>query len=66
MFRCFFCNHELGWDNDFDADEMYGDDFKGRIVSLYTCRNCGAEYEVLTPNKDNYKYDDGNNRNGTN
>ena len=53
MPKCFYCDTELIWGADFDAEEIYGEgdeETAGRIVSTYTCPHCGAEYEVLQPN----------------
>ena len=52
MPKCFYCDTELIWGADFDADEIYeeDEDTAGRIVTTYTCHHCGAEYEVLQPN----------------
>ena len=45
MFECFNCRQKkIVWQSDFDAEDC-GYDFKG-IVSMYTCANCGANYEV--------------------
>ena len=47
MGECFFCNTEVIWQSDFDAEEL-GREEEG-IVSFYTCPECGSEYEVFQP-----------------
>lgn len=53
MYKCFFCQHELRWESDFDAEEVYDNaeelEIKGRVVSYFTCPVCGAQYEVVQP-----------------
>lgn len=46
MFECFNCRQKkIVWQSDFDAEDI-GYAVKG-IVSMYTCANCGAQYEML-------------------
>lgn len=40
--KCFYCDEELIWQNDFDDEEF------GGITSFYVCPKCGAEYEIRT------------------
>lgn len=47
MYKCFYCNHWLVWDSDFDSDEVGYED--NGIVHFYTCPSCGARYEVFEP-----------------
>ena len=50
--KCFFCDEEVNWQNDFDVDDI-DDTCQYNIVSYYQCRNdnCGAWYEVYTDKK---------------
>lgn len=47
MGRCFVCNTEVIWQNDFDAEDV-GYTEPG-IIQYFTCPKCGAEYEVFEP-----------------
>jgi hypothetical protein len=53
MYKCFFCQHELRWESDFGAEEVYDNaeelEMSGRKVSYFTCPECGAQYEVVQP-----------------
>lgn len=54
--RCFYCGHQVIWGNDFSGEDFGYDDrelddgtlekAEDQIVSVWTCPNCGAEYEV--------------------
>src|SRR5210317_790433 len=46
MPKCFSCNEELVWQNDYDGEDCGTDEFL--IVSMYQCPNedCNAWYEV--------------------
>lgn len=49
--KCWFCNEELIWQNDFMLED-YGYDEDG-IVAILFCPNCGAEiYCVSRDEKD--------------
>ena len=51
--KCPICGGELCWNNDFDASEVNGgDENDGGIISYYTCMNCGREYEISDPPKE--------------
>ena len=50
--RCFFCNFQVRWNNDFDTEDTYPDS-KHTVVSYYTCDECDTEYEVFHDKKDN-------------
>lgn len=39
--KCWFCNEELIWQNDFMLED-YGYDGDG-IIAMLSCPNCGAE-----------------------
>ena len=43
MAKCYFCDDELIWGNDYSF-ENYGYEGEG-IVSTLTCSNCGADAE---------------------
>lgn len=48
--RCYFCGHELVWNNDFDLSDISGDEEDDTgIVSYYTCPHCGRTYEISDP-----------------
>ena len=50
MYKCFYCGHEIIWNSDADAEDLYdNEDVKGRVVSFFTCPHCAAEYEVIQP-----------------
>lgn len=42
--KCFYCDTEVRWNNDFDTDDQPESDHK--IVSMYECDKCNAWYEV--------------------
>jgi hypothetical protein len=46
MPKCFSCNEELVWQNDYDGEDCGTEEFL--IVSMYQCPNedCEAWYEV--------------------
>ena len=50
--RCFFCNFQVRWNNDFDTEDTYPDSTHP-VVSYYTCDECDTEYEVFHNKKDN-------------
>jgi len=47
MNKCWYCNHELIWQSDFDGNDIYPD--KKGIVSFLICSNCNAQvqYSIL-------------------
>ena len=47
MPKCFHCDEELTWQNDYDTEDVGGDEVY-LIVSMYQCpnKNCEAWYEV--------------------
>lgn len=52
--KCLFCNGDLIWENDFQANEvsdMYEDD-DDAVVGFYTCSKCGRKYEIYDPPKE--------------
>jgi DNA-directed RNA polymerase subunit RPC12/RpoP len=51
-YRCPICGGELCWESDFNAEEVLGRDDDGGIVSYYHCMNCGREYEISDPVKE--------------
>ena len=51
-YRCLYCLHGLTWESDCDAEEVFGgDEYRGRVVTFYSCPHCGAEYQVIQPEK---------------
>ena len=49
MPKCFYCDHELIWGNDWNLSDVEGEelpDGEDGIVISYTCPECGAEYTV--------------------
>ena len=45
--NCWFCGHELIWNNDFDYKD-YDIDEEG-ILTILTCSNCNAYWEGYLP-----------------
>ena len=47
MPKCFHCDEELTWQNDYDTEDVGGDEVY-LIVSMYQCPNeeCKAWYEM--------------------
>ena len=45
--KCFFCDTEVRWNNDYDVE-----DSEYEIISMYECDNCKAWYEVSTNKKE--------------
>lgn len=53
MPKCFYCDHELIWGNDWNLSDVEGEelpDGEDGIVISYTCPECGAEYTVTQRN----------------
>tara|TARA_R100001129_G_scaffold78231_1_gene53259 strand:- start:188 stop:352 length:165 start_codon:yes stop_codon:yes gene_type:complete len=48
--KCFFCNAEVIWNNDFDMEDIYPDS-DHNVVSYYQCNACDTEYEVFHDKK---------------
>lgn len=40
--KCWYCGGEMIWDNDFNYDEVHGED---GIVTFLHCSQCGADCE---------------------
>ena len=53
MPKCFHCKEDLIWQNDYDTDDVVGDE-QYLIVTMYQCSNkeCDAWYEVSHGKKD--------------
>jgi len=49
--KCFFCDTEVRWNNDFDTEDIYPNS-EYTITSMYECDNCKAWYEVSTHKKE--------------
>lgn len=45
MIKCLYCNSELVWNCDYDAEDL-GYSFEG-IASIYTCPNCENMFELV-------------------
>ena len=43
--KCFYCNAEVRWNNDYDTEDTYPDS-EHNIVSMYNCDECDTWYEV--------------------
>ncbi len=52
--KCFYCNSDVRWNNDFDTEDTYSDsDYE--IVSMYECDQCNTWYEVFHQLKEKNK-----------
>lgn len=51
MPKCFTCNSDLIWQNDFDAEDIY-EDSEYNIISMYDCKKCNTWYEVYHDKKE--------------
>ena len=49
--KCFYCNHEVRWNNDFDTEDT-NPDSEYSIVSMYQCDKCDTWYEVFHTKKE--------------
>ena len=59
MDKCLFCGGELSWDSQGMCCEV-SPDYEGdpeAIVHFLHCRNCGRDYEIYDPPKDERKSD---------
>ena len=52
--KCFYCNAEVRWNNDYDTEDTYPDS-KHLIVSMYNCDECDTWYEVFHQKKEEWK-----------
>lgn len=50
---CYCCGHELAWDSSENLSDHNGDenDMEG-VVNNYHCTECGREYAIYDPNKE--------------
>ena len=56
--KCFYCNSDVRWNNDFDTEDTYPDsDYN--IVSMYDCDECNTWYEVFSQKKEKTKKNNG-------
>lgn len=48
--RCFFCGHQLEWNNDEMTSDIFGptEENEDKVTSIWTCPERGAEYLVTT------------------
>ena len=44
--KCFYCNAEVRWNNDYDTEDTYPDS-EHNIVSMYNCDECDTWYEAF-------------------
>jgi len=49
--KCFYCNSEVRWNNDFDAEDV-DPNSEYTIVSMYECDECHTWYEVYQNKKE--------------
>ena len=49
--KCFYCNAEVRWNNDFDAEDVNSES-EYTIVSMYECDECNTWYEVYQNKKE--------------
>ena len=49
--KCFYCNENVIWQNDFDTED-FEPDSEFNIVSFYHCKKCNAWYEIYTDKKE--------------
>jgi len=49
--RCFYCNAEVVWQNDYDAEDVTPDT-EYTIISMYDCKECNTWYEVYSHKKE--------------
>lgn len=45
--KCFYCDSEVRWNNDYDTDSI-DPDSDHEIISMYECDKCKSWYEVYT------------------
>ena len=55
--KCFYCNADVRWNNDFDTEDTYPDS-EHEIVSMYQCDECDTWYEVFHQKKNKLSDDD--------
>lgn len=48
MFRCVSCGRQLGWVGDFTTKEVYGEEKADGVTGIYSCYECGLDYEIST------------------
>lgn len=50
MFKCVICGRELGWQSDFNLNEVYPDEaeYDDGVVGIYSCEKCEVDYEITT------------------
>ena len=49
--KCFYCNAEVRWNNDFDTEDTHPES-EYNIVSMYQCDECNTWYEVFHTKKE--------------
>jgi len=56
--KCFYCDNEVRWNNDFDTEEIPEETYNASeysIVSMYQCDKCDTWYEVFHTKKEKTK-----------
>ena len=49
--KCFYCNAEVKWNNDYDTEDAFPNS-DHLIVSMYNCDECDTWYEVFHEKKE--------------
>jgi len=49
--KCFYCNAEVIWQNDYDAEDV-NEESEYTIISMYDCKECNTWYEVYSHKKE--------------
>ena len=49
--KCFYCNAEVIWQNDYDAEDVTPES-EYTIISMYDCKECNTWYEVYSHKKE--------------
>ena len=56
MPKCFHCEEDVIWQNDYDTEDIGQEDSEYLIVSMYQCPECEAWYEVYHGKKEEKKH----------
>lgn len=51
MPKCFTCDSDLIWQNDFDTEDV-NEESEYNIISMYDCKKCNTWYEVYHDKKE--------------
>ena len=55
MYKCISCGKQLGWNSDFNLDEIYPEECingENGVVSFYSCGECELDHEITVYNSD--------------